>query len=252
MKESVSKRKKSNNDSVTREISRSQIKLNPYNPKKHTDEQVKQQVKNIKRNGYLGGIVWNEASGNLIDGHRRIQALDIINKYDGTNDYTVKVEVVRFDDKTEKEQMTYMAIGNSKADYNLVAQYYDQIDTSLIGVSDEDIAALQSLWDNLNPAEPITDLGDDFYTPVYDLEKEEQSFDDIKQQREEQTHESAEDIKAKKQRQMDIANNRNANSSTYIMLKFDTAAEMQDFCDAFGLVYENDMIINGTELLSKI
>lgn len=43
--------------STTQEIHRSEIALNPYNPKRHTDKQVKQQVANIKANGYLGGIV---------------------------------------------------------------------------------------------------------------------------------------------------------------------------------------------------
>ena len=81
--------------STTEEIRRSTITLNPDNPKRHTDRQVKQQVANIKANGYLGGIVWNRTTGNLVDGHRRVQALDIIHKYDGTpaTDYTLKVEV---------------------------------------------------------------------------------------------------------------------------------------------------------------
>ena len=57
-------------------INRSQINLNPINPKRHTDEQIKQQKKNLKKVGFLGGIVWNKNTGNLVDGHRRIQALD--------------------------------------------------------------------------------------------------------------------------------------------------------------------------------
>lgn len=38
--------------SETITIQRSQINLNPYNPKKHTDEAVKNQLKNIKKVGY--------------------------------------------------------------------------------------------------------------------------------------------------------------------------------------------------------
>ena len=85
--------------SETREVMRSQLHAQPYNPKKNTDRQVDGQKKNIRTFGYLGGIVWNERTGHLIDGHRRLKALDQLNKYDGSNDYPVKVEVVDFDEK---------------------------------------------------------------------------------------------------------------------------------------------------------
>ena len=101
--------------SETVEIMRSQITLNPYNPKRHSDKQVSEQKKNLQRVGYLGGVTWNATTGNLVDGHRRIKAMDLINKYDGTpeTDYPVKVEKVAFDDKQEKEQMTFMALGSA-------------------------------------------------------------------------------------------------------------------------------------------
>ena len=35
--------------SETKIINRSQINLNPINPKRHTDEQIKQQKKNLKK-----------------------------------------------------------------------------------------------------------------------------------------------------------------------------------------------------------
>ena len=46
-------------------------------------------------------------------GTRRIKAMDMYYKYDGTSDtdYKVKVEVVNLDEKKEKEQLTYMAVG---------------------------------------------------------------------------------------------------------------------------------------------
>lgn len=109
-------------NSETIVIKRSQIHLNPCNPKRHSDKQIEKQKANIKKVGFLGGIVWNKRTGNLIDGHRRVMALDIINKYDGTNnDYDIKVEACDLSDKEEKSQLTYMALGNTKADYALVA-----------------------------------------------------------------------------------------------------------------------------------
>lgn len=133
--------------SETKIIKRSQINLNPCNPKRHTEESIKIQKMNLQKVGFLGGIVWNSQSGNLIDGHRRIYALDLINKYNGENDYEVKVEVVSLDDKTEKEQLTYMAVGNTKADIDLIADYANDIDLSKVGLSESDIKDILSLTD---------------------------------------------------------------------------------------------------------
>ena len=43
--------------SETRIIKRSQMNLNPINPKRHSDEKVKLQKKNLQKVGFLGGIV---------------------------------------------------------------------------------------------------------------------------------------------------------------------------------------------------
>lgn len=140
-------------------IKRSQIKLNPYNIKEHSDEQVMSQKKNIKKVGFFGGIVWNEFTGNLVDGHRRIAALDSINKYDGTEetDYEIKVEQVVLDEKTEKEQMAYMALANSKADYNLVAKFIDEVDYKNIGVTELEYQQILNLR---NIEDELEDFGD--------------------------------------------------------------------------------------------
>ena len=88
--------------SETITINRSQINLNPYNPKRHTDKEIKNQLANLKKVGFNGGIKWNKVTGNLIVGHRSFKAMVIYYKYDGTNDtvYHVKVEAVDFDEKT--------------------------------------------------------------------------------------------------------------------------------------------------------
>ena len=43
--------------SETRVIKRSQINLNPINPKRHSDERIKLKKKNLQKVGFLGGIV---------------------------------------------------------------------------------------------------------------------------------------------------------------------------------------------------
>ena len=255
--------------SVTEDIRRSAITLNPCNPKRHTDRQVKQQVANIKANGYLGGIVWNRTTGNLIDGHRRVQALDIIHKYDGTadTDYTLKVEVVEFDEKTELEQLTYMAVGNSKADYNLIAQYAAQIDTAAIGLSEEEQTQLQSLIVSATDIAPIQDYGADFLTPsqqpqqnnpkqpqqpTHDLDGSEQTFEQIARHRSEAPHASKEEIQAKKKRNTETSDSRNAENELYIMLKFDNPDRMAEFGDAVGIHVTSSMLIDGEEFMQKL
>ena len=248
------------NGSNTEVVKRSQINLNPYNPKRHTDAQVKQQVKNIRKNGYLGGIVWNKATGNLIDGHRRVQALDHINKYDGSpeKDYDIKVEVVDFDEKTEKEQMTYMALGNSKADYNLVAQYAPDIDLAAAGVSQEDMDAILSLSASVSEsvAATISDFSDMLMAPapapVTKLDVAEDSVADIAKRREEQPHETADEVKAKKQRNSEIATERNRQRATYVMLNFANEDDLMAFCEEVGMEFERNLIVDGLQFLRKL
>ena len=175
--------------SETRVIKRSQININPINPKRHSDEKVKLQKKNLQKVGFLGGIVWNEKSGNLIDGHRRIKAMDLHYKFDSTpdTDYNVKVEVVNLDDKAEKEQLTYMAMGNTKPDIDLIANYISDIDYSDIGLDIgelNDILAINmetpSLDDSLGGLlSPIPSL-DEIETPIADEKTYEEKKEHIK------------------------------------------------------------------------
>lgn len=134
--------------SETRTILRSSIVFNPSNIKTHSADKVRQQKANLKRVGFLGGVVWNEASGNLIDGHRRVMALDEINHFDPSDpstDYEIKVEAIRMDAKTEKEQMAFMAVANTKADYNLIADFIDEIDYTHIGIDESEYRDILSL-----------------------------------------------------------------------------------------------------------
>ena len=225
--------------------------LNPYNPKRHTDEQVKEQLKNFKKVGFLGGITWNERSGNLVDGHRRVQAMDIYYKYDGTNDYELKVEVVNLDDKEEKEQMTYMAIRNTKADYNLIAQYIGDIDAKSIGLTDDDIIQINNF---ITPVDNnfMADWGNDFIAPTFDLLPREDTFEQIAQKREEMPHASADEIRAKKQTNTQTAQARNAERA-YVLVQFDSKEYLETFCDALGLDYtQENIIVNGLDLLKML
>lgn len=216
--------------SETKEVMRSQLSLNPYNPKKHSDKQVDGQRKNIKAFGYLGGIVWNQRTGNLIDGHRRVKALDLLNKYDGTNDYPVKVEVVDFDEKAEKEQMTYMALGSTRPDYQMIADYLPDIDVNLAGIEPYDLAQIESFL----PQEPVVveAMDDLIVTPEVTQERRVVAKEQRKEYRE-QTMEEQRDIDA------------------YITISFASMDEKRMFCDITG-IRESDKFISGSEIIGMI
>lgn len=253
--------------SETKTIKRSQISLNPYNPKNHTAEQVSMQKKNLRKVGFLGGIVWNEASANLIDGHRRVQALDEINKYDGTpeTDYEIKVEAVSFDDKTEKEQMSYMALGNSKADFNLIAEYIDDIDYRNIGISEEEykqIEMLKTIDDTeMDDFVSIETMEEEFapkakepqtkeYTPVTELPRMEATTEEYVKAHAEKEKMSKEDVKAAKEHCRDVNTKYMDDTERFVILNFASMEEKQIFCDAIGMECRDNMIIEGADLIN--
>lgn len=231
--------------SETRIIKRSQINLNPINPKRHSDEKVKLQKKNLQKIGFLGGIVWNEKSGNLIDGHRRIKAMDLHYKYDGTSktDYDVKVEVVALDDKAEKEQLTYMAVGNTKPDIDLIAGYISDIDYTNVGL---DIGELNEILSINTEMPSMLDSVDDLLSPL-------PSFDEIETpSADEKTYdEKKEHMKAIKQQVRESAIERQQNEEAYITLSFSSYNAKEDFCDLLG-ISTDDKFVKGEDVLRLI
>jgi hypothetical protein len=231
--------------SETRVIKRSSISLNPVNPKRHTDEKVKLQKKNLQKVGFLGGIAWNERSGNLIDGHRRIKAMDLHYKYDGTpnTDYDVKVEVVNLDDKTEKEQLTYMAVGNTKPDIDLIAGYISDIDYTGIGL---DIGELNDILSINTEIPSLSDSLDDLlsHAPLFDdldaFNADNRTYEERK-----------EHMKAVKQQVKESAIERQQNEEAYITLSFSSYEAKDDFCDLLG-ISTDDKFAKGEDVLNLI
>lgn len=229
--------------SNTEIIRRSQINLNPLNPKRHTEESIKQQKKNLQKIGFLGGIVWNKLTGNLIDGHRRVYAMDLLYKYDGSKetDYDIKVEVCELNEKTEKEQLTYMAVGNTKADFNLIADYIHDIDYKSAGLSDEDF---KNIMDIAGTETGIEDVGEYIST-----------FDDMitpSEHKDEKKPETREEIREKKERQREIAYERQQNEDAYIVLSFSTYEAKVAFCEIFEYDAEQAKYIKGEDIITKI
>lgn len=244
---------KKGSETVT--IKRSEINFNPANIKTHSDEEINRQKKNLRKVGFLGGIVYNGISHNLIDGHRRIKALDIINKYDGTpeTDYEVKVEKVAFDEKTEKEQMAFMALANSKADYNLVAHIIDDIDYHEVGLSEEDYERIRQISAVDIPAESMGEMDDAFITPMTELDDSDiKTSEDIIQEHKEQPHMTKEQVKAEKKKQDDVASKRQNTQDLYVFLSFSDQEQKEIFCELLGVQATNSMMIAGEKVLSLI
>lgn len=208
--------------SETRNIMRSQISLNPYNPKRHTEDRIKMQKKNLQKVGYLGGITWNETTGNLIDGHRRIQAMDMYYSYDGTQntDYSVKVEVVQMSEKQEKEQLTFMAVGNTKADMELIAKYLPDIDPESAGLNDEYIAEISAFMPDVANVETFT-------------------IDDFKPLKTTSQNPNSEElksaVKATKQAIKERCEEQARTENAYITLSFTSYNEKAEFCEMMGI-----------------
>ncbi len=232
--------------SETRNIKRSEINLNPVNPKRHTDEAVKLQKKNLQKVGFLGGIVWNERTGNLIDGHRRVMALDLINKYDGTpeTDYSLKVEAVSLDEKQEKEQLTYMAVGNTKADIDLIARYAPDIDLSDVGLGADDLAEISSLIGTTDL--DIPDIGAELFNFDGEDTEEEPKPEPQKTQEEKTQH-----VKDTKRQTEEKAEERAKDEAAYCTLSFSNYDNYMAFIELVGAM-EGDHYIKGEKVLEMI
>lgn len=243
------------------EVMRSQINLNPYNPKRHSDKKIIDQKKNLLRVGLLGGITWNKTSGNLIDGHRRIKAMDMHYGYDGTldTDYSVKVTAVELDDKQEKEQMTYMALGNTKADYSLIAEYLPDIDAVNAGIDDYDLSQIQSFIPTVD--EVVIDTFDDLISDVPEKDGENETDADTAAPSDNGNGNESDDapeptpeerkakIKEAKEKQKEAAGERYADLNAYITVSFDNAEQKRTFCELLG-IQESEMFVKGSMVLN--
>lgn len=178
--------------------------------------------------------------------------MDLYYKYDGTNDYDVKVERVEFDSKTEKTQLTYMALGNTKADYNLVAKYAADIDPKEAGLSDNDYARIMELVDHNDFSMDMPDFGADFVAPLTSLRVDKETNDDIVERHENKPKMTKEQVKGEKAHCDNVANKRQETQDLYVFLSFDSLEGKQAFCDLMGYIPSNSMMVRGEDVLNVI
>lgn len=81
-------------------LHRSELKEAPYNPRKISKPNEKRLRKGIEQHGFVGGIIWNKRTGHVVSGHQRLAQLDAL---EGTDDYTLDVDVIDVTDPEERE-----------------------------------------------------------------------------------------------------------------------------------------------------
>lgn len=246
-------------ESETQTVKRSDLKFADYNPKKHTKDSISRMVRNFKKVGYLGGIIYNKQTSRVIDGHQRLMALDYINKFEDGNDYDVKVEVVDFDEKTEKEQNIFQTRSRTDLDDELMRQLIPDIDYKSAGLDDSDLSYYGI---DLNPEmsdQTVSEI-DDFYAPEEKIPK----LNNTVYHETEEMEESGEPVKVeltdeeKKQRVKDVkeatmqkAIEKTQNMDAYFMVSFESYDNKKAFMIRAGLDPNAKMIV-GEEFASNV
>lgn len=101
----------------TKTINRSLIKIADYNPRKLSNKAEKKLKENLESKGFMGGIIWNSVTGNLVSGHQRLKLLDKDNK---TKDYMVLCTVVELSLEDEKKQNIFLNNSDAQGEFDYI------------------------------------------------------------------------------------------------------------------------------------
>lgn len=250
----------------SREIQRSQINFANYNPRKITPEARKQLKANLKRVGILGGIVWNEITGNLVSGHQRVSVIDEVNKYNSKtkeNDYLIRVEVVQMDVKTEKEQNIFMNNRNVQGEFDIdmLKDLLDGIDYNLAGLDDFDLNMMGIGDINLNINDDIwrkEDIIDDSLVAIDDLTKG--GFESRNIDRSKNFYEDSKENQIARHNEIQKIKNRISSQNSfekdngmlsYVVLSFKSPTERANFMETFGYSFD-ERYIDGNEFMNRV
>ena len=213
-------------------INRSEIKFAAYNPRKKDPKVVESLKKNFKKVGFMGGIIWNKTTGNLVGGHKRIEAMDLIHNYNGENEYQIKVEAVELDEKTEKEQNIYL---NSKSqqgkdDLELMAVLIEEIDIEAAGIEESYIEIIEAVVPNVS------------------FGSNSEILDDIKGVKKSFEERKAEMKQLKKDIRQSVGEGQR---ESHFTVQFKTYDEKADFLESIG-INGDDIFINGQTFIKRL
>lgn len=213
------------------EVKRSEIHPADYNPRK-IDEQGKRMLKrSMKQFGVVGGIIVNSQTGNtIVGGHQKVAILDEMYKYPD-NDYSLRVEMISVDRKTEKTLNIALNNGNISGswDYDALARLVPDIDYKDAGLTAADLNMigcdflLQTEEEN-----SIANALEDMMAPVTEQKEAEKAAKQMERA------EKVAHMKEVKQQVKNAAQKQAQDMDAYLMLSFDTFEAKAAFCERFG------------------
>ena len=213
------------------EVKRSEIHPADYNPRK-IDEQGKRMLKrSMKQFGVVGGIIVNSQTGNtIVGGHQKVAILDEMYKYPD-NDYSLRVEMISVDRKTEKTLNIALNNGNISGqwDYDALARLVPDIDYKDAGLTDADLNMIGC--DFLLQTEEENALAgalEEMMQPVTEQKEAEKAAKQMERA------EKVAHMKEVKQQVKDAAQKQAQDMDAYLMLSFDTFEAKAAFCERFG------------------
>lgn len=222
---------------------RSQLHPADYNPRQITDEGRKFLKRSIKKYGVVGGIIANEATGyTIVGGHQKVAILDELNKYPD-NDYSLRVEIINVDEKTEKEMNVALNNPNVGGEWNFdkLRAIVPDIDYKNAGLTDADLNFIGV--DYLLQTEEENSLADDIESmmaPVTEMKEAEMAARKegrkaIKAIQEETDKEAkVAHMKEVKQQVKENAMKKAQDMDAYVVLSFDSWDAKAAFCERFG------------------
>lgn len=213
------------------EVKRSEIHPADYNPRK-IDEQGKRMLKrSMKQFGVVGGIIVNSQTGNtIVGGHQKVAILDEMYKYPD-NDYSLRVEMISVDRKTEKTLNIALNNGNISGswDYDALARLVPDIDYKDAGLTDADLNMIGC--DFLLQTEEENSLAgalEEMMQPITEQKEAEKAARQLERA------EKVAHMKDVKQQVKEAAQKQAQDMDAYVMLSFDTFEAKAAFCERFG------------------
>lgn len=229
------------------EVKRSEIHPADYNPRK-IDEQGKRMLKrSMKQFGVVGGIIVNSQTGNtIVGGHQKVAILDEMYKYPD-NDYSLRVEMISVDRKTEKTLNIALNNGNISGqwDFDALARIVPDIDWKDAGLTDADLNMIGV--DYLLQTEEESSIADalsDMMSPVTEQKEAEKAAKQLERA------EKVAHMKEVKQQVKENAQKLAENMDAYVVLSFDTYEARAAFMARFG--YDPDMKFIKGELFDEM
>lgn len=225
--------------SQTAELKRSQIHFAEYNPRIISDEGKKALKRSIKRYGVVGGIVVNKQTGyTIVGGHQKVAVLDEFNKYNPDtkeNDYSLRIELIDVDLKTEKALNITLNNPNVGGDWDdeKMRQLIPDIDWKDAGLTDADLNMFGV--DYLLQTEQENEIASELDSMMQEVNEEHQA--EVEQRKAEREMERAEKVaqmKDLKQQVKDKAIKTAEDMSAYVMLSFTDFNAKAAFMQRFG------------------